>query len=50
MFTSMLDSLITCKLRNFFMEELKKFDQENLFYNVEIPLLEIINMHEWILN
>ena len=39
------DSLITYKLRNFFMEELKKFDQENLFYNVEIPLIkEIINM------
>ena len=39
------DSLITFKLRNFFIEELKKFDQENLFYNVEIPLInEIIDM------
>ena len=39
------DSLITYKLRNFFMEELKKFNQEDLFYEVEIPLIkEIINM------
>ena len=39
------DSLITYKLRNFFKEELKKFNQEDLFYEVEIPLIkEIINM------
>ena len=39
------DSLITFKLRNFFLNELKKFNQEKLFYNVEIPLIkEIITM------
>lgn len=39
------DSLITFKLRIFFIEELKKFNQEDLFYNVEIPLIkEIITM------
>ena len=39
------DSLITFKLRNFFINELKKFNQEDLFYNVEIPLIkEIITM------
>ncbi|MEC7838077.1 MAG: DNA polymerase I [Chloroflexota bacterium] len=39
------DSLITFKLRNFFLKELKKYDQESLFYKVEIPLIkEIIEM------
>ncbi|MDG2101384.1 MAG: DNA polymerase I [Dehalococcoidia bacterium] len=39
------DSLITFKLRNYFMNELKKFNQEDLFYKVEIPLIkEIITM------
>ena len=39
------DSLITFKLRNFFLNEIKKYDQESLFYEVEIPLInEIIEM------
>ena len=39
------DSLITFKLRNYFINELKKFNQEDLFYKVEIPLIkEIITM------
>tara|TARA_B100000579_G_scaffold167969_1_gene136709 strand:+ start:57595 stop:60357 length:2763 start_codon:yes stop_codon:yes gene_type:complete len=39
------DSLITFKLRNFFIQEIKKYNQESLFYEVEIPLInEIINM------
>lgn len=39
------DSLITFKLRNFFMNEIKKYGQESLFYEVEIPLInEIIEM------
>ena len=39
------DSLITFKLRNFFINELRKYDQEKLFYEVEVPLInEIIDM------
>ena len=39
------DSLITFKLRNFFLNEIKKYGQESLFYEVEIPLInEIIEM------
>lgn len=39
------DSLITFKLRNFFIDEIKKYNQESLFYQVEIPLInEIIDM------
>ena len=29
-------------IRNFFKEELKKFNQEDLFYEVEIPLIKEI--------
>jgi DNA polymerase-1 len=39
------DSLITFKLRSFFIDEIKKYNQESLFYQVEIPLInEIIDM------
>ena len=39
------DSYITYKLREFFLTDLKKYNQEKLFYELEIPLIkEIIEM------
>ena len=39
------DSYITYKLREYFLSDLKKYNQEKLFYELEIPLIkEIIEM------
>jgi len=39
------DSYITYKLREYFLTDLKKYNQEKLFYELEIPLIkEIIEM------